>query len=148
MNKLSNIDTDINARDLNGCDFKACKHQQAYNRNGASCSEQAAHHNAGQALDFGKPPDVAADLVDKLAGWGHDEAYGAVAQKGCCALMYLMWRSMGSTKAKVLPEPVSAMPMQSRPDMMTGSVCACSHIDDIKAPSPTLRLVIQPAADI
>ena len=36
----------------------------------------------------------------------------------------LIWRSMGSTKASVLPEPVLAMPMQSRPLMMAGSACA------------------------
>mmetsp|Transcript_18821 Transcript_18821/g.48328 ORF Transcript_18821/g.48328 Transcript_18821/m.48328 type:complete len:237 (-) Transcript_18821:408-1118(-) len=36
----------------------------------------------------------------------------------------LMCLSMGSTKASVLPEPVLAMPIQSRPDMMTGSACA------------------------
>lgn len=36
----------------------------------------------------------------------------------------LMWRSMGSTKASVLPEPVLAMPMQSRPLMMAGRACA------------------------
>ena len=35
-----------------------------------------------------------------------------------------MWRSMGSTKASVLPEPVLAMPMQSRPLMMAGRACA------------------------
>ena len=36
-----------------------------------------------------------------------------------------MWRSIGSTKASVLPLPVLATPMQSRPLMMMGSACAC-----------------------
>ena len=34
-----------------------------------------------------------------------------------------MWRSMGSTNAIVLPDPVFATPMQSRPLMMIGSAC-------------------------
>lgn len=34
-----------------------------------------------------------------------------------------MCRNMGSTKARVLPLPVLAMPMQSRPLMMIGSAC-------------------------
>lgn len=38
----------------------------------------------------------------------------------------LMWRSIGSTKASVLPLPVLATPMQSRPLMMIGSACACN----------------------
>ena len=33
---------------------------------------------------------------------------------------------MGTTNASVLPEPVLAMPMQSRPDMMIGMHCACT----------------------
>ena len=36
----------------------------------------------------------------------------------------LMCRSMGSTKASVLPEPVLAIPRQSRPDMMAGRAWA------------------------
>ena len=57
-----------------------CRGQQADNHNGGSCSERAAHHSASHALDFGKLPDVAADLVDELAGWGHNQAHGAVAR--------------------------------------------------------------------
>ncbi len=38
----------------------------------------------------------------------------------------LMWRSIGSTKASVLPLPVLATPMQSRPLMIIGSACACN----------------------
>lgn len=38
----------------------------------------------------------------------------------------LMWRSIGSTKARVLPLPVFATPMQSRPLMMMGSAWACN----------------------
>jgi hypothetical protein len=33
---------------------------------------------------------------------------------------------MGTTNASVLPEPVLAMPMQSRPDIMIGRHCACT----------------------
>jgi hypothetical protein len=35
-----------------------------------------------------------------------------------------MWRKSGRRKASVLPEPVLAMPIMSRPDMMMGMACA------------------------
>ena len=37
-------------------------------------------------------------------------------------LYAFMCRTNGSTYANVLPEPVSAMPMMSRPDIMAGIV--------------------------
>ena len=39
----------------------------------------------------------------------------------CCASM---WHKAGSPKARVLPEPVAAMPTTSRPDKMMGQHCA------------------------
>lgn len=40
--------------------------------------------------------------------------------KGCWSMI---WRSMGSKKAKVLPDPVLATPITSRPDMSAGMAC-------------------------
>lgn len=34
------------------------------------------------------------------------------------------WRKSGSRKASVFPEPVLAMPIMSRPDIIMGSACA------------------------
>uniref|UniRef100_A0A0A9GI28 DEAD box RNA helicase, putative n=1 Tax=Arundo donax TaxID=35708 RepID=A0A0A9GI28_ARUDO len=36
--------------------------------------------------------------------------------------------SIGRTKARVLPDPVFAIPIQSRPLIMTGNACACIGI--------------------
>ena len=35
-----------------------------------------------------------------------------------------MWRNMGRRNARVLPLPVLAMPIMSRPDITVGTACA------------------------
>lgn len=69
----------------------------------------------------------------------------AMGPSPCCKGGWsLMCLSMGSTKARVLPEPVSAMPMQSLPDMMIGRAWAWMGIGlskpDLRMTSRTLPL--------
>ena len=49
-----------------------------------------------------------------------------------------MCRSAGSTYARVLPDPVLAMPITSRPDMMAGRACAWMGMGPVK---PSFRSV-------